>query len=163
MIFKGNSEWSLIKSAQLLSDHWAIYGEWEVDLTKKVEERVVVDWKKLEKIVNDLKEKDSKEEEESWYRNLEGSSPYEKLKTLRKLCDKSIKVCEKSKRWWEDELSDQLRKTRRTRKGKEGEGISQEGRVRRWKAKKEKMRTMVREKKKECWKKFCEESGEKDP
>ena len=52
---------------------------------------------------------------------------------------------------------------RRTRKGKEGEGINQEGRVRRWKAEKEKMRFMVRDKKKECWKRFCEENREKDP
>ena len=89
-------------------------------------------------------------------------SPYEKLKTLRRLCDKRIKVCERSKRWWDDELSDQLKKTRKTRKEKEEEGINQEGKVRRWKAEKEKMRAIVREKKKECWKKFCEENEEKD-
>ena len=31
-------------------------------------------------------------EEERWYREQEGSSPYEKLKSLRRLCNKSIKV-----------------------------------------------------------------------
>ena len=64
MISKANSEWSLIKSTKLLSDHWAIFRDWEVNLTKKVEERVAVDWKKLEKIVEDLKNKDSDQEEE---------------------------------------------------------------------------------------------------
>ena len=163
VICKGNSEWTPIKSRKLLSDHWAIHGEWEVDMTGKVDERVAVDWRKLNKIVEDLKEKDSDEEDEKWYKELEGSSPYEKLKTLRTFCDKRMKVCEQSKRWWNNELSDPLKKTRRTRKEKEGEGINQEGRVKRWKVEKEKMRTMVREKKKECWKKFCKENGEKDP
>lgn len=68
VISKGISEWSPIKSTKLLSDHWVIYEDWEVDLIRKVDERVVVDWKKLEKIVEDLKEKDSEEEEEKWYR-----------------------------------------------------------------------------------------------
>ena len=131
VIYKGNWEWSLIRTTKLLSDHWAIHGEWEVNLTRKVEERVVVDWKKLDKIVEDLKEKDSDKEKERWYRGLEGSTPYKKLKTLRNLYNKRMKVCERSKRWWDKELSNQLKKTRRTRKEKEGEGINQEGRVRR--------------------------------
>ena len=45
---------------------------------------------------------------------------------------------------------------------KKEESINQEGRIRRWKAEKEKMRIIVREKNKECWKKFCEENREKD-
>ena len=124
---------------------------------------MVVDWKKLEKIVEDLKEKYSDEEEKKWYRALEGSSPYKKLKSLRSLCNKTIEVCDCSKRCWDKELLDQLRKMRRTRKGKEGERINQEGRVRRWKAEKKKLRMMVKEKKKQCWKIFCEENGVKDP
>ena len=64
-----------------------------------MKERKAVDWKKLEKMVDNLKEKDSDEEEETWYRGLEGSSPYEKLKTLKSLYDKRIKVCERLKRW----------------------------------------------------------------
>lgn len=95
-----------------------------------------MDWKKLEKIVKDLREKDSDEKKERWNRALVGSLGYKKLKLLRSLCDKRIKVCECSKWWWEKELSDQLRKTRQTRKGKEGVGINQEERVRRWKREK---------------------------
>ena len=68
-----------------------------MELTKKEEEREAVDWKKLNKIVEDLKEKDSDEEEKRWYRDLEGSSPYEMLKTLRTFCGKQIRVYERSK------------------------------------------------------------------
>ena len=74
--------------------------------------------------MEDLKEKDSKEEEEKWYRVLEGSSLYKKLISLKSLYDKRIKVSEHSKRLWDEELSDQLKKTRRIRKGKEGETIN---------------------------------------
>ena len=77
VISKDNSEWLLIRSIKLLSDYWAIHGEWEVNMTRKVEERVVVDWIKLDKIVEDLKEKDLDKEEERWYTGLEGSLPYE--------------------------------------------------------------------------------------
>ena len=49
------------------------------------------------------------------------------------------------------------------RKEKEGEGSNQDGKVRRWKTEKQKMRMIVREKKKVYWKKCCKENGEKDP
>ena len=57
VISKGNSEWLPIKSTKLLLDHWGINEDWEVDMTRKVDKRVVVDWRKLDKIVEDLKEK----------------------------------------------------------------------------------------------------------
>lgn len=57
----------------------------------------------------------------------------------------------------------QLKKTKHTRKEKEQERLNQEGKVRPWKAEKEKIRLMVMEKKKEYWKKFCKENEEKDP
>ena len=44
-------------------------------MKKQVIERVVVDRKKLEKIVKDLEGKESEVEEEKWYRTLEVSSP----------------------------------------------------------------------------------------
>ena len=108
IISKGNSKWSPIRSTKLLLDHWALHGYWEVELTKRVKERVAVDWRKLERIVDDLKKKDSDKEEGRLYRGFEGSSPYKKLKTLRTLCNKRLKVCKRSKRWWDKELSNQL-------------------------------------------------------
>ena len=65
-----------------------------------------------------------------------------------------MEVCKQSKSWWDEELWKQVRNTRRTKKTKKAEGINQKGRVRMWKAEKEKMKMMVREKKKECWKRF---------
>lgn len=62
-------------------------------MVRKVEKRVAVDWKKLEKRVEDWKEKDSDEKEEKWYRDIEGTSTYKKLKSLRSLCNKRINVC----------------------------------------------------------------------
>ena len=45
VISKGNTEWWPIRTAKLLSDHWAIHEEWQVDLPRKVQERRTVDWK----------------------------------------------------------------------------------------------------------------------
>ena len=61
-------------------------------MTGKVEERVAVHGKKLEKLIEDLKEKDSDKEEKQWYRDLKGSLPYEKLKSQRSFCNRRIKV-----------------------------------------------------------------------
>ena len=115
----------------------------------------------MEKMVGVLNEKDLNQEVEKWYQDLEGSLVYEKLQSLRNLRDKRIKVCKLSKMWWNEELLKQLKKTRTTRKGKKGEGINQEGRLRRWKTEKEKIRLIVRYKKKEYWKQFCEKNEEK--
>ena len=53
-----------------------------------------MDWIRLEKIVEDLKEKDSNKKKEKWYGALEGSSSCEKLKLLRSICDNRIKICD---------------------------------------------------------------------
>lgn len=41
-----------------------MYRRWEVNAQKQEEERVVVDWKKLEKAIEDLTKKKSGKEEE---------------------------------------------------------------------------------------------------
>ena len=65
IISKDKSKWFPIKTTKPLFDHWAIYRKWKVNLEKAVEERVAVDWKKLEKTMEDLIEKESSEEEEN--------------------------------------------------------------------------------------------------
>ena len=57
-----------------------------------MQERVAVDWKKLEKTIEVLKEKYLDEEEDKWYRELKGTLSYAKLKALRSFCDKRTKV-----------------------------------------------------------------------
>jgi len=72
-------------------------------------------------------------------------------------------IIERSKRWWDEELTEQLKTTQKARREKLWDRMTQRERRIRWQAEKEKMRVLVREKKKECWQKFCEEHGEKDP
>ena len=51
--FQGQLDVVANKSTQLLSDHWTIHREWEVDMPRKVEEILAVDWGKLDKIVEE--------------------------------------------------------------------------------------------------------------
>jgi len=88
---------------------------------------------------------------------------YEKVKLLQDRYLKAMVITERSKRWWDEELTKQLKTTRKARREKLGDGIMQKERRVRWQAEKEKMRALVREKKKECWQNFCEKHGEKDP
>ena len=94
VLSKGNCQWSRIKTTKLLSDYQTICREWTVMLHKKLEERVVVDWKKLERIKEVLKVKESNELEKKQYQKLEKSSLYDKLKVQRNLSTKRIKVYE---------------------------------------------------------------------
>ncbi|RPB20139.1 hypothetical protein L211DRAFT_852542 [Terfezia boudieri ATCC MYA-4762] len=154
-----------MRREKLSSDHWAIKAEIECEeeeVEQGSEEKEVVDWGRLEKIVESL-EKEGKESEERWYRGLQGDTPYKKLQALRAECSKKLKIIGWSKRWWDEELSAQLRITRRSRRENLGEELTQEARARRWKAQKEKLRGMIRQKKRECWQAFCEEKGAKDP
>lgn len=43
VIYKDNFKWSPIRCTKLLLDHCVMHGDWEVDLTRKVEERAVGD------------------------------------------------------------------------------------------------------------------------
>jgi len=75
-----------------------------------------------------------------------------------------MRIIEKSKRWWDEELSEQLKITQDARRGKgSNRSLNQAARIKRWKTEKHKMGMLLREKKKECWQTFCEENGEKDP
>ncbi|KAF8422187.1 hypothetical protein EV426DRAFT_575245 [Tirmania nivea] len=148
---RGGKRWGEVTSAKLSSDHWTIladmdWGEGQRSLVKEA-----VDWKKLEDLVEE------KGEEDAWWDRLEGATPYEKLKSLRKSCLKKLRITERSKRWWDEDLMVQLKLTRKSRREKPGDGLTQEARIKRWKAEKEGLRKMIREKKKDCWQKFCGE------
>jgi len=136
----------------------------KVDWNRKLEEvvREKIDWDilggKLEMV-----EEDEKKGDFHWYKELEGNTLYEKLKLLRQVCCSTMRITEKSKRWWDKELSEQLKITRDTRRGKRSNrSLDQAARIKRWKTEKDKIRTLVREKKKKCWQAFCEENREKD-
>ena len=59
-----------------------------------MKQKVAVVWRKLEKIVQDLKEKDLDKEKQKGYWKLTGILLYKKMKLVRKLCKQEIKVCE---------------------------------------------------------------------
>ena len=72
----------------------------------------------------------------------------------------------RSKRWWDKDLTKQLKKVRRVRRGGKSKNVVGQGgreeRLRRWKKAAEKLKRLVREKKEQCWRTFYEEHGCKD-
>ena len=78
----------------------------QVDTTEGViDEREAVDWHAVAHTVAD--------EGEGWYGCLVGDSAYEKLVDFRRQHLKLIRICGRSKRWWDFDLSDQVRVVRR--------------------------------------------------
>jgi len=92
----------------------------EIDWNGKLEEvvREKIDWDILSGELN-IVEEDEEKGDFHWYNELEGDTPYKKLKLLRQACCSTMRITEKSKRWWDEELSEQLRITwdARRRKG----------------------------------------------
>ena len=70
--------------------------------------REVVDWDAVAVTVTD--------EGEAWYGDLVGDSAYERLVDFRRHHLKKIRVCSRSKRWWDSDLSDPVRAVRCARR-----------------------------------------------
>jgi len=125
----------------------------EIDWNGKLEEvvREKIDWDILRGELN-MMEEDKEKGDFHWYDQLEGNTLYEKLKLLRQACCSTMRITEKSKRWWDEDLSEQPKITRDARRGKgSNRSLDQAARIKRWKTEKDKMRTLVRKKKKEYW------------
>ena len=85
-----------------LLDHSAIgYVVAVDDLVEVVGHRDAVDWLNVQVTVEG--------EEEEWYEMLTGESAYEKMVDFRRLHLKRIRICGRSKRWWD---SDRPRRSR---------------------------------------------------
>src|SRR6266576_661072 len=99
-------------------------------------EKEVVDWDKVDETVG--KGKKEEEKNNSWYWELKGETEYDKLVEFRQNHLKKIKLSSKSKRWWDDELTKQLKTVRRAKRGgKEKRVLNRTHRierVNRWKA-----------------------------
>ena len=95
------------------------------------------------------------DEDEGWYGDLVGETAYDKLLDLRRRHLKLLRVCGKSKRWWNGEIAAQLAVVRdhRRRYGRNGEWVKERYRL----------RNLIRDGKQKCWEDFCTESGEKSP
>ena len=108
---------------------------------------MVVDWDRLAATLTD--------EDERWYNDLVGETTYDKLLDLRRKHLKLLKVCGRSKRWWNGEISTQLAVVRdhRRRYGRNGM----------WVKERYKLRNLIRDGKRKCWEDFCTESEAKSP
>ena len=87
-----------------------------------------------------------------------GETAYEKLVDFRRAHLKRIKICGRSKRWWDSELSSQVKVVRRARRNWQRVGHRNV-----LHSELARMKQMVREKKDKCWRFFCEDSGLQSP
>ena len=93
-----------------LPDHTSISGVLRVDrLVGVVDMREVIDWDAVALTVAD--------ENERSYGSLVGDSAYERLVDFRRRHLKRIRICGRSKRWWDADLSAQVKAVRRARWG----------------------------------------------
>ena len=117
----------------------------------------MVDWDSVDVTLGVGKKEEEKDLR--WYYELKGESEYDKLLEFRDIHLKRIKLMAWSKRWWDDELSDQLKRLRNARRGrrthKDGVSYKVGEKFKRWKGIAEKMKWMVAEKKEKCWRTFC--------
>ena len=119
-----DSGWTSGDTDRLLSDHSSIGGSLVIDEVKKADRREVVDWDKLAATLTD--------EDERWYGDLVGETAYDKLLDIRRRHLKLLRVCGKSKRWWNGEIAAQLAVVRnhRRRYGRNGEWVKERYRLR---------------------------------
>ena len=82
-------------------------------------EKLVTDKVELEALLCGL-EKVGREMQEKWYTSLTGDTPYDKLKHLVAESQRVRKINERSKRWWDKELSEQIRKVAAAGRGGKG-------------------------------------------
>ena len=109
--------------------------------------REAIDWDDLAATLED--------KGEGWYNDLRGETAYDKLLGLRQRQLRSLRVCERSKRWWNVEIAAQLAVVRdhRRRYGRNGQWIRERYRL----------RNLIKDGKRKCWEDFCTVSGEKSP
>ena len=139
------SGWTDEDADWLLSDHSSIGGSLVLGEVGRTDRREVVDWDRLAATLAD--------KDEGWYGGLVGVTAYDKLLDLRRKHLKMLRVCGRSKRWWNGEISTQLAILRdhRRRYGRNGQWVKERYRL----------RNLIQDGKRKCWEDFCTESGEK--
>ena len=140
-----DSGWTDAGSDWLLSDHSSIGGSLVIGEVRRADRREVVDWNRLAATLTD--------QDERWYNDLVGETAYDKLLDLRRNHLKLLKVCGRSKWWWNGEISAQLAVVRdyRRRYGRNGE----------WVKERYSLRNLIRDGKRKCWENFYTDSGVK--
>lgn len=90
------------------------------------------------------------DEDEVWYAGLVGDTAYEKLVDFRNKHLKRIRICSRSKRWWDRELTTQVRRV-----GRERRMVRQVGHRNGLRSEISRIKQLVREKEDRCCKGFC--------
>ena len=142
-----DSGWTDEDADWVLSDHSSIGGSLVVGEVERTHGREVVDWNKLAATLAD--------KDEGWYGGLVGETAYDKLLDLKRKHLKMLRVCGRSKWWWNGEIAAQLAIVRdyRRRYGRNGQ----------WVKERHRLRNLIQDGKRKCWEDFCTESGEKSP
>ena len=99
--------------------------------------------------------------QETWYISLTGETPYDKLKHPVAESQRVMKINERSKMWWDRELSKQVKKVAAAARGGTGRSSRENNNIKwkKWKGEKVKLKCMIREKKRNCWQRFLKEHG----
>ena len=92
-----DSGWTDEDADWLMSNPSIIGGSLVFSEVKRMDRREVVDWDGLAATLAD--------EDEGWYGGLVGETAYDKLLDLTRKHLKLLKVCGKSKRWWNGEIA----------------------------------------------------------
>ena len=142
-----DSDWTDEDADWLLSDHSSIGGSLVVAEVGRTDRREVVDWDRVAVTLADT--------EEGWYGGLVGVTAYDKLLDLRRKHLKKLRVCGRSKRWWNGEIAAQLAIVRDHRRRYERNG--------QWVKERYRLRNLIQDGKRKCCQGFCTESGEKSP
>ena len=116
-VFSPNCGWTSEDGNWLLSDHKSVGGSLVVRELEWVDRREVIDWDRLAATLAD--------EDEGWYANLAGGTAYAKLQYLKQKHLKTIKVCGRSKCWWNGRIVAQVAVVQdyRRRNGRNGDWI----------------------------------------
>ena len=124
-----------------------------------------MDWSKFLGDMENIMKEWEIEEQEEWYKDLEGNLPYEKLIFLRTKYLKESRITSRSKKWWTMDLGNQLKVVRECVRGGKGEHAKEgdSARWKKWKNERSKLSLMIKKSKEETWRKFLEEHGEKNP
>ena len=144
-----------------MSDHRMIWGTQKA-VVQKDAIRKVVDWDRLKDTVKGVQEGGVKEEDK-WYDELLGDSPYNKLKSLHAEHLKTSRQGKWAKRWWDDEVGAQYKAVRKAGRGGVGPGDREKEKERRrvqtWKTEVARLKQLIQKKKRECWQRYAEEQS----
>ena len=142
-----DSGWMDADADWLLSDHSSIGGSFVIAEVARMDRSEVVEWHGVTATLAD--------NDEGWYGGLVGVTAYDKLLDLRRKHLKLLRVCGRSKRWWNGEIAAQLATVcdHRRRYGRNGQ----------WVRERYRLRNLIQDGKRKCWEDFCTESGEKSP